>query len=81
MVSRRLSYRTLLSSTQMSKTNPEFEAFTNLVDRVLAVPASTIKARVEEHRRQAAQNPNRPGPKPKQKVKTSAEVRASRDRD
>jgi hypothetical protein len=52
--------------------NPEFEAFTNLVDRVLAVPHSVIKKRIDEHRKVAAQNPNRRGPKPKQKpVKAS----------
>jgi hypothetical protein len=51
----------------------EFERFTSLVDRVLAVPHSVIKERVEEHRKQAALNPNRPGPKPKKrKIKTSA---------
>jgi len=47
------------------------------VDRVLAVPHSVIKQRVEEHRQQAAKNPNRPGPKPKRKVKPSASGRAS----
>lgn len=51
----------------------EYDRFTALVDRVLAVPASIIKRRVEEHRKQAAQNPNRPGPKPKRKtIKPSA---------
>ena len=61
----------------------EYKAFTRLVDDVLAVPASTIKGRVEAHRREAAMNPNRPGPKPKAKrktVKPSAGGRASRDR-
>jgi hypothetical protein len=56
----------------------EFEAFTALVDRVLAVPASVIKQRVEEHRKQAALNPNRPGPKPKRKLKASASVRVAK---
>jgi hypothetical protein len=51
------------------KHSSEFEAFTNLVDRVIAVPSSVIKARVEEHRKQAAQNPSKPGPKRKAKVK------------
>jgi hypothetical protein len=45
----------------------EFDTFTSLVDRVLAVPHSVIKQRVEEHRRQADKNPNKPGPKPKRK--------------
>jgi hypothetical protein len=56
----------------------EFDAFTTLVDRVLAVPRSVIKQRVEEHRKQAAENPNRPGPKPKGKVKPSASGRAAK---
>ncbi len=51
------------------KHSAEYERFTALVDRVIAVPHSVIKQRVEEHRRQAALNPNRPGPKPKQKRK------------
>jgi hypothetical protein len=51
----------------------EYDKFTSLVDRVIAVPHSVIKQRVEEARRQSALNPNRPGPKPKKrKVKPSA---------
>jgi hypothetical protein len=46
----------------------EYDKFTALVDLVLAVPHDLIKQRIEEHRRQAAANPNRPGPKPKKKV-------------
>jgi len=61
------------------KQTSEYEAFTALVDRVLAVPHSVIKQRVEEHRKQAALNPNRPGPKPKAKVKPSASGRASKN--
>ncbi len=58
----------------------EYDKFTSLVDRVLAVPHSVIKQRVEEHRKQAAQNPNRPGPKPKRKnIKPSASGRASKN--
>ena len=47
----------------------EYEAFTNLVDRVLAVPHSVIKQRIEEHRKKTALNPSKPGPKSKRKVK------------
>lgn len=53
----------------MANTSAEYRAFKDLVGRVLAVPAETIKQRVEEHRRDAAQNPNRRGPKPKVKRK------------
>jgi hypothetical protein len=51
------------------KHSVEYEAFTSLVDRVIAVPHSVIAKRVEEYRKEAALNPNRPGPKPKQKRK------------
>lgn len=55
------------------KHSVEYERFTALVDRVLAVPHEVIKQRIEEHRNKAAANPNRRGPKPKQKaVKPSA---------
>jgi hypothetical protein len=61
------------------KHSAEYDRFTALVDRVLAVPHSVIKERVEEHRRRAALNPNRPGPKPKRKaVKPSASDRAAK---
>ena len=43
----------------------EYERFTNLVDRVLSVPHSVIKERIEEHRRAVARNPHRRGPKSK----------------
>jgi hypothetical protein len=61
------------------KHSAEYDAFTSLVDRVLAVPHSVIKERVEEHRKQAALNPNRRGPKPKQKVKPSVSDLAATD--
>ncbi len=47
------------------KHSAEYERFTALVDRVIAVSHSVIKQRVEEHRRRSAENPNRPGPKRK----------------
>ncbi len=53
------------------KHSAEYGAFTSLVDRVLAVPHSVIKQRIEEHRKKSAENPNRPGPKRKT-VKPSA---------
>ena len=49
------------------KHSAEYERFTGLVDRVLAVPHSIIKERVEEHRKQADKNPSKPGPKRKAK--------------
>jgi hypothetical protein len=56
------------------KQPPEFDAFTKLVDQVLAVPHSVIQRRVEEHREQADKNPQKRGPKPKSK-KSSASSR------
>ena len=44
-----------------------FTRFRDVMKAVLAVPHSVIQARVEEHRRQAAANPQKRGPKKKQK--------------
>lgn len=57
----------------------EFEAFTKLVDQVLAVPHSVIQKRVEDHRKRADKNPRKRGPKRKTK-KSSASSRASNAR-
>ena len=46
--------------------------FKETMNRVLTVPHSEIRKRIEQHRAEAAMNPNRPGPKPKRKVKRSA---------
>lgn len=56
----------------------EFDAFTKLVDQVLAVPHSIIQKRVEEQRKRADKNPRKRGPK--RKTKTSSASRASNDR-
>ncbi len=56
------------------KSSIEFVNFTNLVDRVLAVPHSVIQERVEKHRRESDKNPRKRGPKPKT---SSASSRAS----
>jgi hypothetical protein len=58
------------------KHSAEYNAFTRLVDQVLAVPHAVIKQRVEEHRKQADKNPKKRGPK--RKVKPSSSGRASR---
>jgi hypothetical protein len=55
----------------------EFDAFTSLVDQVLAVPHSVIQKRVAEARKQADKNPRKRGPKPKT---SSASSRASSTR-
>ena len=41
--------------------------FEGAMKKVIAVPHSEIQRRVEEHRREAAKNPNKRGPKPKHK--------------
>jgi hypothetical protein len=61
------------------KSNPEFEAFTKLVGRVLSVPHVEILRREKKYREQAATNPKRRGPK--RKVKSSAVGHDSDDRD
>jgi hypothetical protein len=53
-----------------SKPNPEFDAFTNTMDRLLAVPREEMQRREKEYRDQVAQNPRKRGPK--KKVKASA---------
>jgi hypothetical protein len=60
------------------KHSEEYQRFVSMVDNVLAVPHSVVKDRVEEHRRQSALNPNRPGPKPKRKVKPSASAHGAK---
>jgi hypothetical protein len=42
-----------------------FARFRDATKAVLAVPHSEIKRRIDEHREQAAKNPNRRGPKRK----------------
>jgi hypothetical protein len=54
----------------MTKANPEFDAFTKAIDRLLSVPRDELQRREKEYRQQVEQNPKRPGPK--RKVKPSA---------
>lgn len=61
------------------KPKTEFEEFTKLVDRVLAVPHKEILRREKEYKEQLARKPKRPGPK--RKVKPSAVARESTDKD
>lgn len=42
-----------------------FERFRNAMKGVLGVPHSAIQEQIEKHRKEAAKNPNRRGPKPK----------------
>jgi len=63
----------------MKKPSAEFDAFTSLVDRVIAVPHSVIQKRVEEARKLADKNPRKRGPKPKTSS-TSSRASVSRKR-
>jgi ABC-type histidine transport system ATPase subunit len=56
------------------KHSKEFDAFTKLVDRVIAVPHSVIQKRVAEAREQANKNPRKRGPKPKTSSASSRAV-------
>jgi len=49
----------------MGRPTKEYQAFTNLVDRLLTVPKSEIHRRHVEHREKSAANPRKRGPKPK----------------
>jgi len=44
-----------------------FQRFKNAMKAVISVPHSVIQQRIEEHRRSAAKNPNKRGPKTKVK--------------
>ncbi len=43
----------------------EHAAFVALTDRLLAVPRAELQQKLDAHKEQAAQNPNRRGPKRK----------------
>jgi hypothetical protein len=59
------------------KHSKEFNAFTSLVDRVVAVPHSVIEKRMTEYREQADKNPRKRGPKKKKRPTLTASSRAS----
>jgi hypothetical protein len=57
----------------MARPSKEYQAFTRLTERLLAVPRSVIEQRMTEHREKAAQNPRKRGPKPKVKPPSAAD--------
>lgn len=57
------------------KHSAEYDAFTNAVERIMAVPKIEILRREAEYRKQADLNPRKRGPK--RKVKTSASPAAN----
>jgi len=62
------------------KHSKEFEKFTGLVDRVLAVPHSVIQKRVAEARELADKNPRKRGPKKKKRPTLTASSRVASSR-
>ena len=59
-----------MPASEMVEGPEAWDRFTKTMKQVLNVPHSEIKKRVEEHRAEAAKNPNRRGPK--RKVRPSA---------
>jgi hypothetical protein len=52
-------------ATDMVEGTEAFTRFENAMKKVLSVPHSVIQKRIQEHREEAALNPNKRGPKPK----------------
>jgi hypothetical protein len=51
----------------MAEPNPEYQAFTQTLDKLLSVSKDDLKKRMDAYEREAAKNPNRRGPKRKRK--------------
>jgi len=49
----------------MPRPPKEYQAFTSLVDRLLAVPKTEVDRRQAEYRKKADENPRKRGPKRK----------------
>lgn len=49
----------------MREPNPEFDAFTRTIDKILTISHDELKQRMEAYKQQAAKNPRKRGPKPK----------------
>jgi hypothetical protein len=60
-----------ISNAKMREGTEAWTRFETAMKKVLSVPHSEIKLKIEEHRKESALNPNRRGPKPKRIVVTS----------
>ena len=49
----------------MARPSKEYAKFAKLTDKLLSVPRAELQKRLDAHKEQAAQNPNRRGPKRK----------------
>jgi hypothetical protein len=50
---------------EMVEGTEAFTRFQNAMKKIISVPNSEVKRRIEEHKKQAALNPNKSGPKKK----------------
>jgi hypothetical protein len=55
--------------SEMVEGREAFRRFDALMGAVIKVPHAVIQERIEEQRKQSAENPNRRGPKPKARRK------------
>lgn len=65
MVRIRARLKDVETDSEMHEGTEAFTRFENAMKKVLAVPHSEIKRRIAEHRKEAAKNPNKRGPKSK----------------
>lgn len=56
----------------MARQSREYTAFRVLTDKLLSVPREEIQKRIDAHRKRAAKNPNKRGPKPTRKITDSS---------
>jgi hypothetical protein len=59
--------RDMKASPDMIEGPEAFKRFDALMGSVVKVPHAVIQQRIEEHKKQAAKNPNKRGPKPQKR--------------
>ena len=57
------------SESEMVEGPEAFKRFDALMGTVMKVPHAVVQQRIAEHRKQAAKNPHKRGPKPKHKTR------------